>query len=310
MREEGSETLPLVSIGLPVYNGENYLRRALESIVTQTYRNLEIIIGDNASTDGTEAICREFAARDSRIRYYRHESNMGASANHEFVFRSARAEYYKAAAHDDEIAPIYVEKAVAELEADPSVVMVISRVTEIDEASRWTKEIDGHLQDMSSRDPVRRLGLIMCRPNWATPVFGVMRRKAFTGQEILAKYTGSDRTFLAQMALAGPWKPIDEILFMRRQHGTTSTKSFPSEWQRRQWFDTSVATSKIAFPQWRRLAEYYKVISQSNLTGRDRVRAYGQLLRWTITPYYRPRFFKLLRDPAVVAWQLLRSQRA
>jgi glycosyltransferase involved in cell wall biosynthesis len=302
--------MPLVSIGVPVYNGENYLRRALDSIVSQTYSNLEIVIGDNASTDGTEAICREFAGRDARIRYHRHPVNMGASANHEFVFRTSTAEYYKAAAHDDEIAPTYVEKAVAELEAHPGVAMVITRVTEIDENSRWTKEIDSHLKGMNSPDPVKRLGLIMCRPNWATPVFGMMRRSSFKGKEILGRYTGSDRTFLAEMALAGPWRQVDEVLFMRREHATTSTKSFPNEWQRRQWFDTSATRSKVAFPQWKRLAEYASLIRRSGLSPLARTRAYGQLLRWTVTPFHRPRILKLIRDPAVVAWRMLRSQRA
>ena len=78
MGESVTRDLPLVSIGVPVYNGENYLRQALESITNQTYRNLEILIADNASTDGTEAICREFAARDERIRYHRHPTNLGA----------------------------------------------------------------------------------------------------------------------------------------------------------------------------------------------------------------------------------------
>jgi glycosyltransferase involved in cell wall biosynthesis len=299
----------LVSIGVPVYNGENYLRRALESITKQTYRNLQILIADNASTDGTEAICREFAARDDRIRYHRHPTNLGASANHAFVLRSTTGKYFRVAAHDDEMAPTLVERCVELLEADPQVVVAITRVLSIDDDSTPGPEIDGHLKRMSSSNPIERFGLISCRPNWATPVFGVMRREAIEGREILGRYTGADRTFLAEMALAGPWRQVDELLFFRRGHATNSTKTFPDEWQRRQWFDTSIQASSIAFPQWRRLAELAKVVDRSSLNPRGKVGAYLQLARWIVTPVHRPRILKLLRDPLLVATRLLRSSR-
>ena len=301
---------PLVSIGVPVYNGENYLRRALESITNQTYKNLEIFIADNASTDETEAICREFAARDDRIRYHRHPTNLGASANHAFVLRSTTGKYFRVAAHDDEMAPTLIERCVEELEANPKAVVAITRVLSIDDNSIKGGEIDGHLKGMSSSNPIERFGLISCRPNWATPVFGVMRREAIEGREILGRYTGADRTFLAEMALAGPWRQVDELLFFRRGHATNSTKTFPDEWQRRQWFDTSIQSSSIAFPQWRRLSELAKAVDRSSLSARSKVGAYLQLARWIVTPVYRPRILRLLRDPLVVATRAFRSSRA
>ncbi len=78
--------MPAVSIGLPVYNGDNFLAEAIDSILRQTMEDFELIISDNASTDRTEEICREYAAGDSRIRYYRNESNLGAMANYNLVF--------------------------------------------------------------------------------------------------------------------------------------------------------------------------------------------------------------------------------
>src|SRR4051794_15444571 len=74
-------TTPLVTIGLAVYNGERYLREALESLVGQTLRDVEIVICDNASDDATEAICREFAERDPRVRYHRNATNIGGARN-------------------------------------------------------------------------------------------------------------------------------------------------------------------------------------------------------------------------------------
>jgi hypothetical protein len=136
-----------------------------------------------------------------------------------------------------------------------------------------------------------------------------MRRDVIAGREILGRYTGADRTFLAEMALAGPWRQVDELLFFRRTHSTNSTKEFPDEWERRQWFDTSIRSKSIAFPQWRRLAELIKVVRQSDLSPRSKVGAFLQLARWIVTPMHRPRLFKLLRDPLVVATRFFRRPR-
>lgn len=70
---------PLISIGLPVYNGERHIRQALDSLLAQNYGDFELIISDNASTDETQQICLEYAARDERIRYYRNERDMGGA---------------------------------------------------------------------------------------------------------------------------------------------------------------------------------------------------------------------------------------
>src|SRR5215212_2547350 len=104
-------SVPQVSLGVPVYNGEKYLAEALESLLQQDYADFEIIISDNASTDGTEEICRNFAGRDKRIRYYRNETNIGASPNYNRTFELARGRYFKWCAHDDVCLPAFVRRA-------------------------------------------------------------------------------------------------------------------------------------------------------------------------------------------------------
>src|ERR1700753_3521498 len=113
---------PRVSLGMPVYNGEKYLEAALDSLLAQTFTSFELIVCDNASTDGTQAICERYAARDSRIRYERNERNMGASWNFNPVYSLARAPYFKQAAHDDLCEPEFLERCVAVLDRDPDVV--------------------------------------------------------------------------------------------------------------------------------------------------------------------------------------------
>jgi glycosyltransferase involved in cell wall biosynthesis len=100
--------LPEASIGMPVYNGEKTIRAALDSVLAQTFTDFELIISDNASTDGTTAICREYAARDRRIRYVRQRENRGPAANFRFVLDEAVGKYFMWAACDDIRSPDFL----------------------------------------------------------------------------------------------------------------------------------------------------------------------------------------------------------
>src|SRR5215469_6919606 len=107
---------PKVSIGMPVYNGANYLRSSVPSLLAQDYEDFELLISDNASTDETESICRELAESDGRIRYFRNERNVGAAQNYNKVFRLASGTFFKWAAHDDECHPTMLRRCVEVLE--------------------------------------------------------------------------------------------------------------------------------------------------------------------------------------------------
>lgn len=113
---------PAVSIGVPVYNGEKSLCLALDSLLTQTFSGFELVISDNASTDGTETICREYAARDQRIRYVRQSTNIGTAANFKFVLDEARGEYFMWAACDDTRSPDFIELNFKFLSENPEYV--------------------------------------------------------------------------------------------------------------------------------------------------------------------------------------------
>ena len=94
-------SVPRLSIGLPVYNGEDFLAESLDSLLGQTYEDFELIISDNASTDGTADICRRYAKQDSRIRYIRQPRNLGCAPNHNVLVQYARGELFKWVSHDD-----------------------------------------------------------------------------------------------------------------------------------------------------------------------------------------------------------------
>ena len=112
---------PRLTVGLPTYNGEEYLAQALDSLLAQTFTDFELIISDNASTDATESIARAYAARDPRIRYVRHPRNRGSAFNHTYVIREARGEYFKWASDDDLYAPDLLERCVEALDNRPEI---------------------------------------------------------------------------------------------------------------------------------------------------------------------------------------------
>ncbi|UBF27329.1 glycosyltransferase [Kovacikia minuta CCNUW1] len=147
-----SDRLPRVSVGLAVYNGENYIREAIDSILAQTFEDFELIISDNASTDKTQEICLEYAARDQRIRYDRADRNRGAAWNQNRVFELSTGTYYKLAAHDDVIAPDYLAKCVAVLDQNPAVVLCHSWTRSINEKSEIVEDLgDGSFIPESSK---------------------------------------------------------------------------------------------------------------------------------------------------------------
>ena len=123
-----NKPIPLVSVGVPVYNGAKVLRRALDSILSQDYSRVEIIVSDNASTDETEELCKEFSAKDNRITYYRSEKNMGVVWNFNSLIQFSKGKYFMWLSCDDFCAPDYLSKCVALLEANPNPTRAEARV--------------------------------------------------------------------------------------------------------------------------------------------------------------------------------------
>jgi glycosyltransferase involved in cell wall biosynthesis len=267
---------PLVSIGLPVFNGGNYLRKAIATIRAQTYPDFELIISDNASTDDTWQICTEAAAGDDRIRVIRNERNVGAAANYNSVFRHARGKYFKWAAHDDVLAPTYVELAVAVLESDEGVVLCSTRTGRINNVDQVT---GAYASDSSwdSADPSRRFRSLVLTPHACVAVFGLIRRTVLARTPLIAPYVNSDRVLLAELGLHGRIHEIDEELFFRRDHAGSSLRSFPDPRDRVVWFDPSRSAS-FAFPEWNLLIGYLCAVGRAPVSIGSRMRCLTAVL--------------------------------
>lgn len=288
---------PKVSVGLPVYNGQDYVGEAISSILCQTFGDLELIISDNASSDRTEEICRGFAATDTRVRYYRQKRNRGAAPNYNFVFEKARGQFFKWAAHDDVVHPTFLERAVGILDTQPDVALVYSKVRKIDEHGEMIGTYDAQEDRLrlTSTKPHVRFGDMICVPHNCVGFFGLMRVEQLSLTDLHAPYEGADRTLLAEMALMGFVLRIPEYLIDRRDHPGAYTRSRRLG-NRIGWWDVERG-GQATFPTWRSALEYHHAIRRIGLTTGERILCYAEFGRWLFGPrWYRQRWVRLVRD--------------
>jgi glycosyltransferase involved in cell wall biosynthesis len=270
---------PYVSIGIPVYNGENYLEQALNSLLNQTFTDFELIISDNASSDRTPEICSDYATQDSRIIYYRNEFNLGAAINYNRVFELSSGKYFKWAAHDDLCAPEYLEKCLTIIEKDNNIVLVYPRAYLIDEQSKQIKIYTENIP-IEANKPHQRLYQLLETYGWfhGTQAFGLARRDALAKTVLIGNYPQADRVLLAELALLGKFAEVPEYLFYRRYHPKISQKANPNDESLSVWYDPN-NKGKIILPQWRRYREYFYIVNKTELSWDEKILAYIQLSR-------------------------------
>lgn len=207
--------LPLVTLGFPVYNGERYLAHALQSALAQDYPNLEILISDNGSTDRTEAISREFAAADKRIRYMRQEENIGAKKNFELLVAEASGTYFAWCAHDDVRRPRFVSACVEALDRHPSAVLCNGMVKFIDEEGGTREEwIDFNFETLGMTQSKRMLRLID-HTHWVE-IYGLIKLDALKQALPLESVWGFDVVFCMRLLAIGDFLKVPEVLFEYR----------------------------------------------------------------------------------------------
>ena len=207
-----NEKFPLVSIGLPVFNGEKSLAQALDALLDQDYSNLEVIISDNGSTDRTSEICEEFLLKDSRIKYYRSSKNLGSNWNFNRVFELSSGKYFMWAAHDDLRELSFVRVCVEKLEQFPQAVLCQTH-TEM-----FVQNREGRLciTNLNSFDGVT--GLVeryreTLKHFPAVAIYGVYRSSAMKKTHMLQRSIASDLAFIQELSIYGNFVQVPEILF-------------------------------------------------------------------------------------------------
>jgi len=292
---------PVVSIGLAVYNGEKYIREAVDSILNQTFTDFELIISDNASTDQTEKICRAYAAQDERIRYHRNSVNIGGANNENQTCQMARGKYFRWAAHDDVCAPTLLEKCVAALDENPDVVLSYSIIVHIDEKGNHLKALDDDV-GLSPKASTRFKALSNFWDHNCETTYGLMRLDVLKLTGLQRNYTDSDRTLLCHMGLYGRFLRIPEPLFYKRIHGDMSTVVYRDFRERMAWFSESYQ-NKITFPYWMQFFHYLEIITKTPLPFSEKMLCYLHMIRWLID---ERRWGKMIKDIIIAIRKTMR----
>lgn len=200
MEFEVRGAMPRVSIGVPVYNGERYIAETLDSLLAQTFDDYELIICDNASTDGTGDICRAYAERDPRIRYVRNPENIGAAGNYRRALELSSCEYFRWANADDLFAPEGLARCVGVLDQDPSVVLTYPKTKFIDERGIVLSEYDDNL-DLQSPKASERFLQVMDRLGYVNIIYGLMRTDVLRKTGLLRNFPRGDVPLVIELAL-------------------------------------------------------------------------------------------------------------
>ena len=269
-----SNDKPRASIGLPVYNGERFLRETLDSLLAQTYSDFELVISDNASTDRTEAICRAYADKDRRVRCYRNKENLGAAFNYRRVFELATGTYFKWATADDLCEPEHVARCAAVLDSDPSVVLACPKARFIDEEGR-ALDVHDPGWDLRSEAAHERLRYVLYAGHWVNAIYGLMRADALSRTRLLAGYPGGDYRVLTELALLGKFVELPDYFFLRRLHSGASSQNRTLAWQLAFYTGSS---RHLSMPMWQRTFDDFTTIMRSQLRQRAKLSVLGSLL--------------------------------
>ena len=246
---------PLVSIGLPVFNGEKSLAQALDALLKQDYTNLEIIISDNGSTDRTSEICEEFLKKDPRIIYYHSSENLGSNWNFNRVFDLSSGKYFMWAAHDDLRELSFVRACVEKLEQCPEAVLCQTHTASF---------IDGRQErlcvtNLDSFEGVTGLveryrEVLKNCPIMA--IYGLYRLAAMKKTNMWEHSIATDLAFLQELSIYGSFVQVPEILFNYIGRETWNTihedyKDFSAKDRKPWWYLPFVV---LFCDHWRRVA--------------------------------------------------------
>lgn len=242
-----SATRPFVSIGMPVYNGERYIRQALDSLLAQTFTDYEIVVSDNASTDATGAICQEYEKKDSRIRYVRQPENLGAARNFKFVLDQATAGYFMWAACDDVRSPDFIEINLRFLQSHPDFVASTCPVRFEGETFDEWRMGDGSL---ASQPWERMAGVLPGHLHANGRFYSLMRRDAIKNCPVVDQhFLGSDWCVIIHLASQGKLNRAAEGSIVLGKNGVSGSRDIFRVYRNR-WLDFFLPFNRLGKFTW------------------------------------------------------------
>lgn len=287
-----------ITIGIPAYNAAPYIALSLDSLLAQSCGDFELIISDNASTDGTAEIVETYARRDTRIRFFRQPLNIGANLNYSFVAKEARGELFKWASSSDWCAPTFLERCRDELAAYPDAVLAAPRTCLFTgDPSAWRASAD----DIAVRDPTPsgRFAEVYSTMGLNNAINGLIRTAALRRTRLIEPYEGADMVLMGHLALLGQFRLIDEPLYYRRMEPETATA-----------FQDRAAVHRHHYPQrsapppfqrWRKGLGRMRAALAAPMTARERLKSLAYVGR----TWYWER--AVLAEDLRAAWTYLAS---
>ncbi len=268
---------PLITIGLPVYNSERYLRQSLDSLLAQTYSDFVLIISDNASTDGTAKICREYAAADQRIKYSRNETNIGNPRNFNRVFELTTTRYLKWSTADDFWEKSFLERALDVMERDPAIALCYPQAVIVDADGGNPTNYDDVLH-LVQENPADRFLSLITSIKLAHQHLGLIRMSYLRQTHLLGTYVASDINLLAELTLYGKFFELPYRLFFRRFHKDSgSWKRGDPDHEAKRYH--AAGAKRGGFKNWPSDLSFFSAVNRSPLPLTSKVPIYGHLLR-------------------------------
>jgi glycosyltransferase involved in cell wall biosynthesis len=272
---------PRLTVGLPVYNGEKYLPESIDALLGQTYEDFELIISDNASTDGTAEVCRDYEKQDSRVRYFRQPRNVGLAPNHNFVAEQARGELFKWASNDDLYARDLLKRCIEALDEYPDVVLAHCWTARVDDSGTVTTAYKYPLNTASPHAPERFRSLLF--DSGGDDDYGVIRLEVLRRTRMKESYHHADHTIIAELGLHGRFYQVPDWLYFRRDHDDRAERACPTMRSRCVNMDPRRA-DRLRHPAVRLYGEYVWAyisgIRHAPLSSADRRECYRHLAQW------------------------------
>jgi glycosyltransferase involved in cell wall biosynthesis len=229
---------PLVTVGIPVFNGEKFMKRRLDSILNQTYQNFQILISDNRSSDLTSKICGDYQKKENKIKYYRQQKNLGFVKNFNYLIKNTQTKYFVMAAVDDLWEPTFLEENIKILESNEKIVGSIGEVKYFGNISNKNNSpkiveklkkiirkqdvntLEKHVRSVSGEYNQKVDNYL--RFNQGSFVHGLYRTKELQKNIILGPLMSWDLAFILNILKFGDLHVIDQVLLHKFTGGLSS----------------------------------------------------------------------------------------
>lgn len=267
---------PRITVGMPVFNSAATVCSALESLLSQTYGDFELIVSDNASTDLTGELVKKIALRDSRIRYVRQPENIGANGNYSYLVRVARGQYFKWAASSDLCAPSFLEKCIVALERNPDAVLAAPRTSlfagDIHNSRPYENDIE-----IIDATPFARLERLHATLGYNNALNGLIRTDVLRKTNLIEHYFQADIVLMGHLCLLGKIVRVDDYLYFRRMEVSSSTAMQDDNlWRKHHYPKTS---ARMLFQSLKRHAGWLRACLATPMPFIEKMRILFSLLR-------------------------------